>query len=155
LKKEKFEEMSIFIPEIHANMQEKTLLYDDEWIQFKIKMLQQIDYFDLHVKEDNEPFFKHVQYYMKEQSFQEGTFILRRGQVPQQVYFIVNGLIQLQVEDSIGENHVLEELRQGDIIGQYSVLFDESLMFNIVATTHVRVLTLDNNFFKLMTNGQK
>lgn len=82
------------------------------------------------------------------QTYQEGTVILRRGHVCDKLMFIVNGIAELGVDDAFGEYHVFEDLRQGDCIGQYSVLFEEPLMFNIKAGTSLRVLTLDMKFFK-------
>ena len=49
--------------------------------------------------------------------------------------------------DEEGDIHMLEELGQGDIIGQYSVLYDTELMFSVIAKTSVRILTLDQDFF--------
>lgn len=50
--------------------------------------------------------------------------------------------------DSEGNILVLETLREGDSIGQFSVLFETKLVFRIMAkTTSVRYLTLDDTFF--------
>lgn len=61
--------------------------------------------------------------------------------------FIVNGILELNIRDQMGQIYTLEELHQGDIIGQYSVLFDQDLCFSARAKTSVRVLTLDQKFF--------
>ena len=84
---------------------------------------------------------------MKEAVYQPGSEILQMGQNCGFMVFIVNGLIELQVLDEEGGVHTLEELGQGDIIGQYSVLYDSELMFSVIAKTCVRILTLDQNFF--------
>lgn len=47
----------------------------------------------------------------------------------------------------MGEKHVLHTLKQGDVLGQYSVLFNQNFLFSAEATTQVRVLTLDQDFF--------
>ena len=66
--------------------------------------------------------------------------------------FLVNGVIQLGVDDAFGNQHTLEELTQGDVIGQYSTLFQEAIMFNVKAKTTIRVLTLTREFFEKCSN---
>lgn len=61
--------------------------------------------------------------------------------------FIVNGIAELAINDAMGQKHTLEELQQGDIIGQYSTLFEEAMLFDIRAKTTLRVLTLSKDFF--------
>lgn len=64
------------------------------------------------------------------------------------IYFIVNGCVDLEIMGKDGSLRILETLEQGDIIGQFSVLFHTKFVFRIVAkTTSVRILTLDDAFF--------
>lgn len=79
--------------------------------------------------------------------YQPGSEILQMGEKCDFMVFIVNGLAELQVVDPDGVVHILEELKQGDVVGQYSALFDMQLMFNMIAKSNVRVLTLDQKFF--------
>ncbi len=57
--------------------------------------------------------------------------------------FVVQGQVDVLVFDKNGGETVLDSVGQGGIIGQYSVLFDETPIFSAVARTRVRVLTLD------------
>ena len=84
---------------------------------------------------------------MVETVYQPGSEILQMGEKCNVMIFIVNGCVELQVLDEDGNIHILEILGQGDMIGQYSVLFDTELMFSVIAKTNVRILTLDQNFF--------
>jgi len=61
--------------------------------------------------------------------------------------FIVQGVVDLVVFDQDGNEKILDTLSQGDIIGMYSVLFDETTIFSAVTKTSVRILTLDQDFF--------
>lgn len=80
--------------------------------------------------------------------YQKGQIILDFEQECKRIYFIVNGVVDLEVMGSDGQYHILDTLQQGDFIGQYSVLFYTTLVFRIVAmTTTVRVLTLSDTFF--------
>jgi len=70
---------------------------------------------------------------MKEEFYEKGTEIVAAGEDCTNIYFVVQGRIELVVLNSMGEKFVMEVLRQGDIIGQYSILFNESFLFNMVA----------------------
>lgn len=65
----------------------------------------------------------------------------------QAIYFVVQGKIDLIVEGSDGKTHVLETLKQGDVLGQYHCLFNQSFMFSVVAKSQVRLLLIDQKFF--------
>ena len=80
---------------------------------------------------------------MIEAVYQPSSVILQMGEKCGFLTFIVNGLVELQLVDEEGNVYVLETLGQGDMIGQYSVLFDTQLMFSVIAKTNVRILTLD------------
>ena len=95
----------------------------------------------------NEQMLKEIQYYMVEQLYPKGVDIAVRGQPCQSIIFIINGLVELRVDDMFGNIYSFLELRQGDIVGQYSTIFKEELMFTVKAKTNVRILTLDYNFF--------
>ena len=107
--------------------------------------LKQVDYF----KEllDNTEFFEEVQYHMSEEYIEAGTEIISSGEIIKSIIFIVEGDISLTVFDSQGNEITLENLNQGDVIGQYSVLFNEEIMFSVKALTNARILTLSEEFF--------
>ena len=69
------------------------------------------------------------------------------------IIFIAHGTIEVQMVDKHGEVHVIDTLRRGSIIGQYSVLYNEQSMFTMTAKTGVRLLTLEKQFF--MDNKEK
>jgi CRP-like cAMP-binding protein len=54
---------------------------------------------------------------LKEEFYEKGTEIITSGENCTQIFFVVQGTIELQVVNSIGEKFVLETLKQGDIIG--------------------------------------
>ena len=84
---------------------------------------------------------------MVETVYQPGSEILQMGEKCNFMMFIVNGVVELQVLNEEGQLHTLELLGQGDMIGQYSVLFNNDIMFSVIAKTNVRILMLDRNFF--------
>ena len=43
-----FKKMVQYSPEVYESLKVKALSYEDDWIKFKIKLLQNIDYFHIH-----------------------------------------------------------------------------------------------------------
>mmetsp|Transcript_34327 Transcript_34327/g.52595 ORF Transcript_34327/g.52595 Transcript_34327/m.52595 type:complete len:135 (-) Transcript_34327:473-877(-) len=95
----------------------------------------------------DDEFFDDIHYYLKEEHFEEGTEIIGTGEPCTSLIFVVQGLIELQIFDQDGNKYILDTLKQGDVIGQYSVLFNEGFLFTTVAKTSVRILSLDQSFF--------
>lgn len=67
--------------------------------------------------DDEENFYKNIQFYMKEVNFQAGQEIASIGKTCQNLIFIVNGLVELEVYDPVGEAISLAKLGQGSLIG--------------------------------------
>mmetsp|Transcript_11980 Transcript_11980/g.18510 ORF Transcript_11980/g.18510 Transcript_11980/m.18510 type:complete len:130 (-) Transcript_11980:16-405(-) len=126
-------------------MKKKALEYNDPWKQFKMKVLSQIDYFE--VDECDHEFFDEAQYFLEEEFFEKGTEIIATGEPCSSILFVVHGELELRIYDEDGNSTVLDTLQQGDTIGQYSVLANEGFMFTATANTNVRLLTLDSSFF--------
>lgn len=110
-------------------------------------MLRQIDYFRHSNSHNQDEFLDELHYQMKEEFFETGTEILAAGEDCTAIHFVVQGKIELQIFNSVGEKFVLATLRQGDVLGQYSILFNESHLFTTVAATNVRLLKIDQDFF--------
>ena len=59
------------------------------------------------------------------------------------ILFVVQGKVQLHMVDEFtGDRYLLDTLQQGDVIGQYSVLFMHPFLFSATAASQVRVLRL-------------
>lgn len=108
-------------PNILSIFKQCSLSYSDMWIQFKINLLKQIDYFkDMEAAYGgsfDEAMLKEIQYYMVERVYPKGVDIAVRGETCPSIIFVVNGLVDLRVDDMFGNVFSLAELRQGDIIG--------------------------------------
>lgn len=85
---------------------------------------------------------------MHELVVQKNKIVLDFNEECQKIYFIVNGIVDLEIIDKEGKIHTLDCLEQGDFIGQYSVLYISTLVFRIIVkSTTARILTLDDDFF--------
>ena len=67
--------------------------------------------------------------------------------------FVVDGEIEIEVHNSKGECCVLDILKQGDVIGQYSILKDTGYKFDANALNSGKVFVLSNDF--LLANIHK
>lgn len=62
--------------------------------------------------------------------------------------FIVNGMVEVQVQDLYGDYHTLEQLVQGSHIFQYSIHSTLPTFLSLKAGSAVRLLTLSRKFFE-------
>lgn len=84
---------------------------------------------------------------MKEENFEAENEIFIQGEFCQNIIFVVSGEVTLIVADSHGHTVVLDTLRQGDVIGLYSAMFNERYLISGVAATSVRTLSIHQDFF--------
>lgn len=145
LDKTAFFDMCNSFSDIFIKLKQCAVYYQDPWKLFKLKLLKQIDYFQ--AESHQEEFLDEIHYYMKEEFYESGTEIISAKEPCQSILFLVQGRIELQILSPTGEIYILETLKQGDIIGQYSVLFEEQFLFSAVAQSNVRLLTIDQSFF--------
>lgn len=115
-------------------------------------LLKQVDYFQVDGSEGIDRrridrFYREIQFYLEESIYQPGAEIIQVGDTCSAIMFIVNGLVDVEILDADRNKFLLDTLKQGDSIGQYSVLFGQAFEFNATARTHVRILTLSENFF--------
>ena len=141
INKGKFYDLCSNFPDILMKMQQKALQYTDPWTKFKLALLHQVDYFAENFEQESE-FYKELQFHMADEYFEEGTEIITEGEQCKSMLFVVSGQIELLCEDVYGNDHHLGYLQQGDVIGQYSFLFDEQFRFSAKSMTKVRVLSL-------------
>jgi len=90
-------------------MKQKALDYSDPWKKFQIKILQQINYFDQQLYDDE--FFDEIHYYLKEEHFEKGTEIIGTAEPCTSLIFVVQGQIELQIFDQDGNKYILEVLK--------------------------------------------
>ena len=85
---------------------------------------------------------------MKEDFFESGAEMIVHGQTLDQIIFIVHGSVDLIVHDKFKNKHHLETIKQGGVIGMYSLHFNKEALFTAVARKQgVRILTLPQHFF--------
>ena len=140
-----FFELCNSFPDILIKMKRKALKYRDPWKEFKLTVLKQVDYFADQVQDDE--FYDEVQFHLIEEHLEKGTELISQGEQFKSMFFIVQGQVELTTADDGGKEHHVTYLKQGDCLGQYSVLFDEPSCFSAKALTRVRILQLSQKFY--------
>lgn len=70
-----FKKMYNRYSEVYVSFKQAALDYRDPWKQFRIKLLEQVDY--LNPKINRQEFLNEVHYYMREEYYDQGEIILR------------------------------------------------------------------------------
>ena len=83
-----------------------------------------------------------MQFHLRDEYFEKGTEIISEGEQCKSMMFVVSGKVEILGLDKKGEESHICFLQQGDVIGQYSYLFDEQFNFTVRCSTKVRVLSL-------------
>ena len=86
---------------------------------------------------------------MQERSYLKGSIISEQDTPLKSIMFVLSGQVDLEIRDQVTNDvFLLESLHQGDVIGQYTVLYpNQNLMFRVKASSHVRLLHLPVSFF--------
>jgi len=82
-----------------------------------------------------------------EHFFEAKAEIINEGELCNMIILIAHGTVEVQMTDKHGDVHVIDTLKRGSIIGQYSVFCNEQSIFTMTAKTSVRLLTLEKQFF--------
>ena len=79
--------------------------------------------------------------------FDNGQTIVRRGQAGARLYIIVDGKVQVHVDDKVGHETRVIDLSKGSVIGEISLLSNQPYSADVVASSEVTALYLDRNQF--------
>ena len=108
-------------------------IYDDKIRLERIQFLQLVDYFsdcedpkDFQTIKQNDELFsllERLQYHMVEEEYDRGDVIVANGDQCDKIIFILEGKVEIEIHnDDDEECIVIDTLRRGDIIGQYSFI---------------------------------
>ena len=89
---------------------------------------------------------------MEQTIYNPGAEIIKVGDHCHHILFVVNGLVDVQIVDGNQNKTTIDTLKQGDLIGQYSVINGDEFEFAVQARTNVRVLYLTREFINYFTN---
>ena len=90
-------------------------------------------------------FSKELQFHMVEQQVHSpGSEIIKIGENCNSILFIVNGLVDIKFIDASQNLINVDTLKQGDSMGQYSVINGNEFEFVAIARTNVRVLSISS-----------
>lgn len=73
--------------------------------------------------------------------------IIQQDEIGEEAYVIQRGRVQVQIEDAIGETHIVAELGPGDFFGEMALLEDAPRSATVQAIEEVEVLVIDRAVF--------
>lgn len=105
---------------------------------------------DLH----NNPIFKNLNpaelrtfvSYCSEVAFPSGTKVMSRGEVSNEVYFLIAGELSVRLSSHVREQE-LDRLSPPAVVGEMSMLTGKPRSASVVATTDVKLLSISNEVF--------
>ncbi|MDA1143007.1 MAG: cyclic nucleotide-binding domain-containing protein [Planctomycetota bacterium] len=80
-------------------------------------------------------------------SFERGMNIIIQDEPGDEAYIILQGVVEVLVEDEFGETHSVAHLSAGDFFGELALLENAPRSATVKATDHVEVLILDRPVF--------
>src|SRR6185295_7580179 len=83
--------------------------------------------------------------------FQPGQTIVRRGDLGDEMYVIIDGTTEVLAGDSTGRQ-LINKLRRGDVFGEMGLVRHAERTADVVAAGPVDVLALDNKFLQRIQN---
>ena len=103
-----------------------------------IKILQDLD------AETVSKIAQHTQF----KQFSKDQLIFKAGETGERLYFIYDGMVEVQIPDSDGDIKSRITLKKGEIIGEISLLSNSNYSADIVALTDIGTFYLDQHNFK-------
>jgi len=125
------------------------MYYDDMYKKEKIKMLECVDYLEIHSNDeyDRAMFYECLQYQMEEEAFEAGEEIISATQEINHIYFMFQGFAEVEITVN-DEVHKMDILRSKDLFGQYKMLESSKAYFSVTALSPVVILKLKQEFLK-------
>ncbi len=90
---------------------------------------------------DNKPKFGLEQY-------PAGTDIVRQGDVPDRFYIITNGLVEIVVQATDGQERVIDHMGEGSYFGEIGLLKHRRRVATVRAQTDVQVMAMGHESFE-------
>ena len=85
--------------------------------------------------------------YAQIERFETDQILVRHGKTGKRLYFILKGLVEVQIPDVHGEIRKRVVLKKGDVVGEISLLIESTYSANIVALSDTIAIYLDNPHF--------
>jgi predicted acylesterase/phospholipase RssA/CRP-like cAMP-binding protein len=84
-------------------------------------------------------------------TLERGRYLFRQGDPPDGAYVLVSGLLRVSVEDAGGGERTIARIRQGEILGEMSLITDDLRSASISALRDCELFRLPARVFALVT----
>lgn len=98
------------------SLRQVTIKYQDTPKKFKIKLLKQIEYFEPSVT-NYSMFYDELQYQFHEERIEAHTDVIKMNTKCKKLIFVIDGELQVEVQNSEGNMCIIDTLHKGDVVG--------------------------------------
>jgi len=84
-------------------------------------------------------------------TLERGRYLFRQGDAPDGAYVLVSGLLRVSVKDASGTERTIARIRQGEILGEMSLITDDVRSASISALRDCELFRLPARVFALVT----
>jgi CRP-like cAMP-binding protein len=93
---------------------------------------------------------KHVIVRLQSVFLQPGVSVISQFDDNSELYFIINGVCNIEVVDEFKRNHLVGQLTEGNYFGEIGLLFNTESTATIITSTYSSLASLDKNNFQEM-----
>jgi CRP-like cAMP-binding protein len=123
LKKSAFERICMTYSFIKSSMEQKMKLhYKDKWKMFLMKVIRNIDFINKTISDD---IVEEIMYRVTLKQFNKGAYLFKQGKPWNEIHILVNGEVEIYVNNNEVYDILVDTLFWGWSIGAYSSLMNE------------------------------
>ena len=83
----------------------------------------------------------------RQKSITKNVFIIREGEDTHEMFLIMEGLVDVMLNNQDGDELILSTLQEGDIFGELSLLDDKPRSANVIARENCKLLVIHQSDF--------
>ena len=89
-----------------------------------------------------------IAYQLREEAHDQGTVIIRQGEIGDTFYVVEQGRVRVSVEEEEGEETIIDERGPGEYVGEIALLLDVPRTATVTAATETTLLSLHKDDFE-------
>lgn len=123
LKKSAFDRICMTHSFIKSSMEQKMKQnYRDKWKMFLMRVIRNIDFINQNISDD---IVEEIMYRVKLKLFNKGTYLFKQGKPWDEIHILVNGEVEIYINNNEVYDILVDTLFSGWSIGAYSCLIKE------------------------------
>jgi len=87
-------------------------------------------------------------------SFKKGAYIIKEGEIANEVYQIISGSVEIVKRNQQGKEVVIAVLKEGNVIGELGIIQDRNRESSVRAITNLELRVIDIRIFDLLEDDE-